>query len=67
LKKSSKNLWLVLTSARPGTLSPEGQKSWFFFSKKHRFLPLVFASADILRPTWAMPPGFGIPERVSPD
>jgi hypothetical protein len=39
LKTSRKKRLVVLASARPGTLSPEGQKSWFFFSKKNCFLP----------------------------
>jgi hypothetical protein len=48
LKKRSKKPLVVLTSARPGTLGPEGQKFFdYFFQKKNRFLPLVFASADI--------------------
>jgi hypothetical protein len=47
LKKSSKKLLVVSTSARPGTLSPEGQKFLVLFSKKNRLLPLVVASADL--------------------
>jgi hypothetical protein len=43
LEKSGKKLLVVLTSPWPRTLSPEGQKSWCFLSKEHRFLPLVFA------------------------
>ncbi len=48
LKKSSKKRLVVLTSARPGTLRPDSQKFFgSFFSKKHRFRPLVFAPAGI--------------------